>query len=426
MKKDKRKLLSFILCLALIFGMTGAFGLFFEGNLPVANAEDTQDLGTGSGDLTGSGSEEVAATTFSAILINPGESSLSSINLNNAEFQIEFNTEVKKNAIRVDEAVSVLSGDAIIATANETGDVKGITYSEPDVNDKGTKTKVTFTVDPTLLNPNTTYKFKLDANMKNDIKAVPPLTLGEDVIYQFTTSEDEYVEPEVTPEVTFAAINLYPIKDAKNILVDDSFNIGFSKSIKENKNITNNTAVELKKIEGTTVPAILTLSDGNKILTVDPAESLEYGTKYELVILDNTITCSESGIKLTSSSITFKTTSFDNITVEAQKQETSGASISLNLHNAGAEAQNAKIVCVVRRDRGANLEEGGTVVAKCESELSVEANNNKEIQINIEDITKNLVNGDLVNLEKGNIFADVYIMNKNGEILYTPLHKEII
>lgn len=361
-------------------------------------------------------STPAASTTFSAILSSPastGNTVTNAVNLNSAVFSFTFSEAVKNNGLNGDGIVTVTktggsseavaSNGAIVASALTGGH---ITF--PTLGTTGS-TGASFTVDPTALEPLTTYQFKI----KSTAASAAAKTLGTDVVYTFTTSADTIP----VAATTFEAISLYPSNGEKDVLVGSDLQIGFTNTVALSNNITNGKAIQL--LNGTTtLPAVFTLSDDSTIITIDPTSNLDYGTEYTLSILAGKIN-DTSGAALAASSITFKTTSFSDVTASAITSG-SGLAITTELTNASSLVQKAKIAYVVRRDKGARLEAGGTVVMKgvTSTLTNCTANGTTAATINLADVTYN----QFVSGLEGTIYVDLYILSNDGSILYDPIH----
>ena len=361
------------------------------------------------------GPTPVTPTTFSAIMTNPANSGnvvSNAVNLNSAVFSFTFSEAVKNNGLNGSGIVtltkvsggseSVASSGAIVASAVSGGK---ITFTAMGTNGSmGTA----FTIDPSVLEPSTTYTFTI----KSTAAAVSGHTLGTDAAYNFTTSANTIAEP----ATAFEAIYLYPASLEKDVPVDSSLLIGFTNAVASSNKITNGKAVQL--MDGaTTVAAVYSLDSDGTTITIDPASNLAYGKEYTLAVLNGQLS-NTSGTAISGSSITFKTTSFSNVTASAVSSGT-GLTVTANLTNGSSSSQNVKIAYVVRRDKGARLEYGGTVVVKdLTAQTACTANGTTTITINLADITWNTFISSL----SGTVYVDLYIVNSSGNLLYDPIN----
>lgn len=366
---------------------------------------------------TGSESLAVpASTTFSAILTSPtptGFTITDQVNKSSAVFNFTFSDAVSNNALKTAGIVtvtkvsggsqSVASNGAIVASAD------GGQITLPS--GTGSSTTKTMTVNSASLEESATYELKISSAL---ISATAK-TLDADVIYTFTTAADSG-----TPAVTFSAISLYPASGAKDVAVNVDLVIGFTEPITASNNITNGKAVELlDTVINTTLSAVFTLSSDATTITINPNSNLTYGRNYQINILNGKITKAADGSALDASTIAFKTTSFSQVTASAVTSGTSGAAITITLNNASADSQNVKIAYVARRDKGARLEDGGTVVVKgITAQSACAAGQTTTLTINIADITLDQFGNSL----SRTTFLDLYLQNNSGDMLWDPIH----
>lgn len=357
-----------------------------------------------------------ATTTFSAIMTSPaytGSTVTDAVNINNAVFSFTFSEAVKNNGLNGNGLVTitkisggsqeVASNGAIVAST-----VSGEKISFPTMGTSGS-TSTAFTVDATALEASTTYQLKL----KSTVASVTSKTLGSDLIFTFTTSDSS------SSTVTFQAINLYPTNNAKDIATDSNLVIGFTEAIMASDNIINGKAIELLDVtEATTLPAVFILGDEATFITVDPVSPLDYGKQYQLKILDGKIKKADGSSPLSESSIMFNTTCFNQVTASAVTTGASDDGLKVTTILTSVKDQNFKISYVVRRDKGARLEDGGTVVINSTVSNSCIANNQSTYTLDIPDITVDQYG----NLLTRAVYVDLYILNNSGNAIFDPIH----
>lgn len=365
---------------------------------------------------TESSSAAPASTTFSAIMTSPASSAYTvtdPVNIGSASFSFTFGETVKNNGLNGAELVtvtkisggsqSIASDGAIVASAISGGE---ITFTAMG---SGGSTTTTFTVEPAVLEVSAVYQLKL----KSTVTSSASKTLGQDLIYSFTTADTGI------PVVPFGAISLYPSNGAKDVAVNANLEIGFTQAIMGDNKITNGKAVELlDTVTNTTLPAVFTLSSDATTITVNPNENLAYGRDYQLKILDSKITKADGTSPLSEFIIPFKTTSFRQVAVSIATSG-SGLTITAALDNASGSSQNVKIAYVVRRDKGARLEDGGTVVVKgITAQTACAAGQTTILTEDIPDITVDQYGNALTRT----VYVDVYVQNNNGGMLEDPIH----
>jgi hypothetical protein len=204
------------------------------------------------------------------------------------------------------------------------------------------------------------------------------------------------------------------------VAVDADFVIGFNQAILSSNNITGGKAIELVDTAlATTLPAVFTVSDDLLSITINPVDNLAYGKDYQLKIVDGKIKNADQSSTLSESLISFRTSSFSQASVSAATTG-AGLDITVNLTNSSAKAQKVKIAYVVRRDKGARLEDGGTVVINGTTltEVSCLADQITVIPVNIPDITVDQFGN---TLSRG-VFVDIFVINSNGDVLLDPIH----
>jgi hypothetical protein len=411
---EKRKKDRGLLFIAILLLLAGTAGFVFAQDgepAPIEPMSATEDA---------TQEESPAETTFSAILNSPASSSYiitEPVALNDAKFSFTFGEPVKNSALNSSAdlvAVKKISGGsqnvasngAIVAAANDTSK---ITF--PSLGSNGS-TSVVFTVNSTALEPGTTYEFRLNGSIVSNTS--PAKTLGNDVVYTFTTAAETTV-----PTITFEAISIYPVKNAKDVAPDASFQIGFTDALTVSSNIANGKAIELlDTAAGTTLPAIFTVSSDNTAITIDPIDDLAYGKNYQIRILDGKIKNADSTSTLSLYTSDFKTTNFSTVTASAITSG-SGLHIAASLTNSSNSDQNIFLAYVVRRDKGARLEDGGTIVVKGTSpQTTCPKNQQTEITIDLSDITIDQYGNALTKA----VYVDLYVLNNNGTMLFDPIH----
>jgi len=280
-----------------------------------------------------------------------------------------------------------------------------------------------------IANKNLTINPSVDLQMDKYylVTMSPGVQVSGSAIYSTTTYQAIFktgtkrlvpLEPET---VTFSAISLFPTESAKDVPVDSDFTIGFTETIKANNDITNGLAIELiDPATSATFPAVFTVSSDRKSITVNPVDALAYGKEYQLKIVSGMIKNADKTSTLSESFITFKTTSFSQVTASAITSGATGAGldIDVSLLNASANEQNGKVSYVVRRDKGARLEDGGTVVTSGTSSMTCTANQTTTVQIDLADITADLYGNPLTRA----VYVDIYITNNSGNLLADPIH----
>ena len=363
---------------------------------------------------TGTESQSAASATFSAIMTSPattGDTVNEAVDKNSAVFSFEFSEIVKNNGITGAISLTKVSGgSAAVASdgaviVNSASTTAGSDIYLASLGTSGSTTAA-FTINPSILENSATYELKL----KSTATSLASKTLGADQTYTFTTTAGS-----AAPTVTLGAIYLNPVSNAKDIAVDADLLIGFTKEIAASNNITNGKAIELlDTATGTTLPAIFALSDDKKYITVNPNADLTYGKQYQLKIIDGKI--SDGTNVLPESSVSFTTTCFSQVHTSGTIEGASGASITTVLTS--AKDQNFKISYVVRRDKGARLAEGGTVVLSSTQSYSCTAGNETTLSFDIPDISVDQFGNSVSRA----VYADLYITNNSGILLYDPIH----
>ncbi len=238
----------------------------------------------------------------------------------------------------------------------------------------------------------------------------------------FKTGTDRLVpiQPEI---VTFSSISLFPTESSKDVPIDSDFIIGFTEPIKGNNKITDGLAIEL--IDATanptsTLSAVFTVSENLKSITVHPSDKLIYGNEYQLKIINSMIKNADQTATLSESVTSFKTTRFSQASASAITAGATGAGlyIHVDLLNESLEEQKGKVSYVVRRDKGARLEDGGTVVGSGTLSMTCAPGGKTVIPIEIVDITADLFGNPLSRA----VYVDIYVTNNSGNLLIDPIH----
>ncbi len=385
---------------AVFFLMVGVCGLIVGGTgIITASAETEDPIVT------------AEATTFSAILASPastGNVVSDPVDINSATFAFTFEEAVKNNVLNTADAVVLVktSDSTIVATAmKDTGKI-----SFTDMGSNGS-ISTTFTIDPTVLALSTEYQLQLDGA----IASVTGKTLGSDVVYTFTTASDTVIPP----GPAFEAITLYPVMNAKDVSIDASLEIGFTEAIKINNKIASGQAIQLiASPSEEIIPATYTVSSDQTAITIDPVDSLEYGQNYILKILDAQIKTADGTEALSEQQIPFRTTSFSQVSASALMNG-NGATVTVQLNNEAASNQNAFLEYVVRRDKGARMESGGTVVLSSKTaQIACTAKAETPFVIELSDVSVDQYG----NAVAGDVYLDIYVVNNSGNLLYSPIH----
>lgn len=397
-KRNKDRM---IFITALLFLMVGVCGLFVGGTgILTASAAIEEPIVT------------AEATTFSAILTSPastGNVVSDPVDINSAVFAFTFGEAVKNSSLNTADAVVLVkaSDSTVVATAMK--DTGKITFTA--MGSLGS-TSTAFTIDPTVLAPSTEYQLKLSGTIASE---PPGKTLGSDVVYTFTTASDTVIPP----RPTFEAISLYPVMNAKDVSVDATLEVGFTEAIKANNKIASGQAIQLTVASsGDIIPASYTVSSDQTSITIDPIESLAYGQNYILKILDSQIKTADGTIALAEQLIPFKTTSFSQVSATALMNE-NGAVATILLTNGSENGQNAFVEYVVRRDKGARMESGGTVILSSKTaQIACTAKAETPFVIELSDVSADQFG----NVVAGDVYLDIYVVNNSGNLLYSPIH----
>lgn len=218
----------------------------------------------------------------------------------------------------------------------------------------------------------------------------------------------KFEPPLEAPMIVF----LYPYASASGptsgIEVDRALQVGFVNPLNE-ASIAKISEVKLNKADaaGNKEPVAITytLKQG-RLLTIQPADSLEYGADYELVI--------PAGIEDTAgnsvyheSAVVFKTLSFEppsyKITQGEQPVETIKPGgkyrLTASVTNASAKAKTVKAILQLRGGKGAMPEQGGEVLAQDSPIITVESKHSSDVVLDFEvpaDMDSPVIYGDIL------------------------------
>lgn len=239
------------------------------------------------------------------------------------------------------------------------------------------------------------------------------------------TKSDYVIKFTVGAKTTgFKPLFTYPIASAKDVDVNGTFEIAFTDTVDKGNAIANGKAVELRITEADVsviVPAIFTLSEDQKKITVKPEAPLKYGQEYTLKVTDS---IKHDSVAILPSEITFTTISMDTIGFAGTLNEgsTKLENGTVTVKNLGDKAKNVILRMEIRRDLGARELSGGTSVQILSSDkVSVEGKSTKEITFADLDISKDLYG----NSVGGSTFVDIYLLNEKGIQIGNPYHQKI-
>ncbi len=212
-------------------------------------------------------------------------------------------------------------------------------------------------------------------------------------------------ESAVAPE--FSATFINPVNGSRNVLINQPITVMFNKAVKNNS--TKDGRVTLSAGE-VLIDADYTLNDDRTVLTVNPVSPLSYGTEYKL-LLKNNISAGDNSAYLSETTLTFTTQSYDiaNVTADINEDRTVITSLNIDYERLGGGPKNPTIKVEIRRDLGARLEEGGTVVYIGDGHGVI-------------DISKSFVGGDPA---VGSIFVDIYILDNQDRQIGDAFHQEL-
>lgn len=207
----------------------------------------------------------------------------------------------------------------------------------------------------------------------------------------------------------------------KDVAVNTAFEITFAEPIILNDDITNGNAIKLLAA-GTTTPisASYTLSPDGKELIVKPKVDLDYGTDYTLWVT-NLVKNAKGTLVVFPTSIEFSTSAFKEIKATATASD-EGINLEVKLTNSSPINKDIVVKYVVRRDKGARLESGGTVAVYGEKNVNaLLAGQEHTINIFLDDISKDIYDSPL----GGHAYVDIYITNTSGLIMADPVRLSI-
>lgn len=315
------------------------------------------------------------------------------------EFQLKFSSTQTLESDFFAGKITLKQGEAArpgctVSTTNTLGQIKA-------------------TILANTLEAETSYSLVIDKSIADGV---------EDKIIEFTTGEN------TTPEepTGFAAIFCYPVADSKNAAVDEPIVVAFNQAVK--KKTISSDSVTLTK-DGTAVATEISLEETTTgtILTIKPEASLSYATDYKLT-LAGTITNQDSEA-LEESSIEFTTKCFtiEDVKVSINSEYTTLEGLEITIKNEGEKNKTANLKVEIRRDLGARLEKGGTVVYLGEftkNQISTGASNLLTFDKLSIDITQDLYQtaGEEV---QGDTYIDIYVLDGNGKQIGDAFHKKI-
>lgn len=207
----------------------------------------------------------------------------------------------------------------------------------------------------------------------------------------------------------------------QDVAVNTAFKITFAEPIMLNDDITDGNAIKLLAA-GTTTPigALYTLSPDGKELIVKPKIDLDYGTNYTLWVT-NLVKNAKGTLVAFPTSAEFSTSAFKDIKATAIVND-EGINLEVKLTNSSPMNKDIIVKYVVRRDKGARLESGGTVAVYGEkNENAILAGLEHTVNIFIDDISKDIYDSPL----SGCSYADIYITNTDGLIMVDPIRLNI-
>ena len=257
----------------------------------------------------------------------------------------------------------------------------------------------------------------LDSNAIYYIVIGQSITGGAEKQIKFTTKDNAPPEP-----TDLAAIFRYPMNGSKNTAANQSILVEFNMAV-ERSTVTEAGNVVLKN-GSNTVPVQISLDSAGKTLTVKPSANLAYGTDYELLLTDKIAASGKTSEFLPESKLSFSTSSFAITNVSAPINGDSMGAPQISITNLSGANKTANIVIEVRRDLGARLESGGTVVY---------INKTPERFQNLPpgaqalsmppagDVGKDLY-GSAVS---GDTYIDVYVLDGQGNQIGNSFHKAI-
>ena len=258
------------------------------------------------------------------------------------------------------------------------------------------------------LKPETEYKLIIDKSIADADGLI-------DRVITFTT--DVSTAPPVNTD--FAAVFCYPAAGTRTMAIERSIVIEFNQEVKRNTvEGTTNVVLETGSISGggTDVPIDFSLDNARKVLTVKPKGNLSAGTDYVLTL--TTGIQNNAGTEyLKQSTLTFRTKGFDVLSADSAVD-----SVTVTIkNNAADEQKNTRVRVEIRRDIGARLESGGTVVYIGEQSQNISGGATGIYVFSGIDYTTDLYN----NEARGDTYIDVYVSDNQGRPLSDPLHIQI-
>ena len=177
---------------------------------------------------------------------------------------------------------------------------------------------------------------------------------------------------------------------------------------------------------GTPVDAALVLDATGTTLTVTPT-SLASGTAYTLALSSAIMSSDGSTTPLTTASLGFTTQSFAIQSVTATADDTTVSSLQVTLNNLTSGAKTANFRVEIRRDLGARIDDGGTVVyispdKSLSASVPTGSDNPVTLNLNAADITQDVTGGDPAT---GSTYIDVYVLDGQGNQIGDAYHMQL-
>ena len=241
------------------------------------------------------------------------------------------------------------------------------------------------------------------------------LGVGNSVVIKFTTDE----APPPSASADFAAVFVYPSASSTNAAVGQPITIVFTQDV-DSASLAGSVSLTAG---GDVVEINYALGSDKKTLTVTPQANLNYGTEYTLTLAKD-IENGEGEILPDEASVTFRTKTFDITGVShAIEKDADGnyetlTGITVSLNNLAGGNSVATVKVVVRRDQGARLGGGGTVV------YIDDATGTGSVVFSGGDITKDLYGAAIIDPSL-DTYIDVYVLDENGSQIGDPLHLKI-
>ena len=221
--------------------------------------------------------------------------------------------------------------------------------------------------------------------------------------------------PPPTPS-QFDAVFVYPYSvnnSFRNMPVDSSITVVFTERVWQ-QTVSAAGNVVLREQGGADVPASITLENSErKILTITPTDTLAYGATYELVLASAITSDDRISTLGADKTLSFTTQSYEITGVSAtiNSDRTEITSLNIAYSRLGGGPGTPTIMAEIRRDIGARLEDGGTVVyiGDGASQSSI-------------DISRAFNSTEAVN---GDIYIDVFILDNNGRQIGDVFHMQL-